>query len=483
MSEEQQDQMKATQASVDALRGSVASLREDVGALSSQVSSSDFEIGEERLTGLRGGLFDVVDDTEDEDEDEDDEDTEDDEDDEYDEYEGDTEDDGYVGARFKALTSQKFSGTKGGRPHATEINKLLMNIARTVSDARFVSINAALQGSVALQGSAAHYVNELEKHFTDLRTECQRLKAHFDRKLSEKELPQHERDSISGQQQTIAHILQRLDGGHKHSEPGILPTIAKAKAQKTSIQLQLNPAYIISSKDYPIAAREEHLKRRDDSGSRVAVVAQQRNYKVVGLVDGLNFREHTITSASDEEVLGRFIEERVKTGQSDDIRMTFSHFPEEDDARAITTMAMVTQFISGLKEHPTAGKPLYLEGSNKEELAFVGAALLLIGEKMPEGKRFDAKAIQIDCEGFDLEECKETDFYQSLNGGASAPATLQGAFKQAQAIVAEKFGHEDEHTALKEVSEAFKEAVQKEIVRHEDDEEEYRAHKGGPDGI
>ncbi len=184
-------------------------------------------------------------------------------------------------------------------------------------------------------------------------------------------------------------------------QQGMLQNIKQAKEDLKDLR-QLSSIFKVSYTDYPIAEKNNHLDSSGKTGPGASLEVYEpdntRPYQMVDRVKPDHFREHTV--AVNNQVVGRFIEERVsgidRIGVKPKVKLTVTSFPPATDpnGRVAYSVAMVTQLLAGLKEPPSAKNPIILRGENSEQLEYLWTALMIIGDKSPQMK-FGPETIKI----------------------------------------------------------------------------------------
>ncbi len=296
--------------------------------------------------------------------------------------------------------------------------------------------------------------------------------------------------ALHNRMQTL--LKGNLDPVENIAHQALLKTITQATDAAKDVR-QVSSLFDMSYQDHILTEKDKYLEtardqdevnEEDESDTEISW-NEACSYKTVDRVKSDSFREHTVSK--DNQLIGRFIEERTAGlpdgAQEPKVKMTVVAFPGDDDpkARVLYAMALVTQILAGLKAPPTPEKPLVLRGSNKEELAYLLAALKVAGESSPH-MQFSLDAITVEAKNFSDAEIKQASAtcYQENFENSDLLPTLK---KDIEQLATDKFGHAADHQAVKaltkHVGTLFKTKVQ-DILK--DIKEEDAAKNRGPNG-
>lgn len=224
-------------------------------------------------------------------------------------------------------------------------------------------------------------------------------------------------------------LQKRLKGDPASSDPllqkGILQTLKEAKQGNQEIQFTdfYNKNDLANSyEDFPAGERANLLNKTGvklapatdpTSGERPGQVVHEGFRAINRLATGY-IREHRISSevisGQGPSIVGRFLEEhepiatpkettKIAARAQSAMKLTASEFPdistlEGCDAAVTLTMAMAAKLTEDLVI-PLKNKPAFiLRGANKDQVAYLWTALMIIGKNDPK-KKFDKDAIKI----------------------------------------------------------------------------------------
>ena len=308
----------------------------------------------------------------------------------------------------------------------------------------------------AFQGSAAAYARALNIKLEVIASDIDKIKKNTDELMRTLQVL----SSLSLEEKKLF-----LEESHKEikcmneidQHLGSMKTIvAKAIVDNKSIQLQLEKisSCRVSVTDYSI---EQKRNQEKNGGQLPSIETFEDNYLGTARVQPGHFREYVISDIHTQQPVGRFIEERISApvndpDSPDKITMTFTEFPSEDneEARALSAMVMVTQFVASLKHAPSKQHPVFIRGADKDEMEYIATALIVLGQNMPENLEFDMSAIQIDTAA----DMQPVNFYNHIELFSSSKLKVQVEY--AKKILSDKFAHEEDHLAAeKQLDEAI----------------------------